>query len=231
MAEPKDRLPTAEEAALIVALTAKANAEARKAANEADDAANAAVISRLAREQQERDVADLLAGDDCNRVYRFVGEVSDASVQLATSRLTAWHRLYPKEPIEIVFTSEGGSVAAGMTLFDVILGLRREGHRVTTSALGLAASVAAVLIQAGDVRTMGRESYLMLHEASFRASGKTSEMKDTLDWIEIWQERVLAMIASRSKMTLAEARGSFTRRTWYLDSDQALACGLVDEVR
>ena len=118
-----------------------------------------------------------------------------------------------------------------MTLFDVILGLRREGHKVTTSALGLAASVAAVLIQAGDVRTMGRESYLMLHEASFRAAGKASEMKDTLDWIEIWQERVLAMIADRSRMTLAEARDRFARRTWYLDSDQALACGLVDEVR
>jgi len=231
MAETKDRLPTAEEAALIVALTAKANAEARKAANEADVAANTVVISRLAREQQERDMADLLAGDDCNLVYRFIGTVDDASVQLATRRLTAWHRLYPGQPIEIVFTSEGGSVPAGMTLFDVILGLRREGHKVTTSALGLAASVAGVLIQAGDIRTMGRESYLMLHEASFRGSGKTSEMKDMLDWIEIWQERVLAMIVSRSKMNLAEAREKFTRRTWYLDSDQALACGLVDEVR
>ena len=89
MAETKDRFPTAEEAALIVALTAKANAEARKAANEADVAANTVVISRLAREQQERDMADLLAGDDCNLVYRFIGTVDDASVQLATRRLTA----------------------------------------------------------------------------------------------------------------------------------------------
>ena len=177
---PMDRLPTAAETALTVALTARATAEARKAENEADDAANAAALSRLNFEQAKRDAADLLAGDEYNRVYRFTGDIDAESVKLAIERLTAWHRLYPDQPIEIIFTSDGGSVEDGMALFDVILGLRRT-HEVTTSALGMAASMAAILVQAGSIRSMGNESSLMFHEATFRAAGKWSEMKDHLD--------------------------------------------------
>ncbi|MFH2071476.1 MAG: ATP-dependent Clp protease proteolytic subunit [Actinomycetota bacterium] len=226
------RTPTAEERALTVAQTAQANAEARKAANEADDAANKAAISRLAREQQQRDVDDLLAGDEHNRVYRFVGKIDEASVKSAIDRLTAWHRLYPGQPIEIIFTSEGGDITDGMALFDVILGLSRAGHVVTTSALGLAASMAAILVQAGDIRSMGRESSLMFHEAGFQASGRSSEIKDISKWVDATQERVLTMIAARSKkMTIEELREKCTRRTWYLDADQSLALGLVDVIR
>jgi ATP-dependent protease ClpP protease subunit len=152
-------------------------------------------------------------------------------VKLAINRLTEWDRLYPKEPIQIVFTSGGGSVVDGMALFDFILGLRKAGHRVTTSTLGMAASMAGILLQAGDVRTMGKEAWLMIHEASFRTEGKIGEVEDTVEWIKKVQERVLDIFASRSIMPRAEIKEKWLRRDWWIDSDSALQHGFVDSIR
>ena len=232
LSNPKpDRAPTAEEAALIIAQAAQANAEARKAANEADDAANTAAISRLALQQQERDVADLLAGDNYHCVYRFTGGIDESSVKLAIDRLTAWHRMYPHRAMQIIFTSEGGNVTEGMALFDYITFLIAEGHEITTSVSGAALSMAGILLQAGSIRTMGPEAWLMLHEASFRAQGNWGEMKDTVGWVEQIIERILRILATRSTMTIEEIRAKWDRTNWWLSSDMALAKGFVDVVR
>jgi len=233
-----ERLPTREETELTVAETervraeiAKLKAEAAKTQAEAANAENMAVIAHLAREAAERETAALLAGNDYNRVYLFNGSVTDGSVRMAINRLTEWDRLFPHQPIEIIFSSGGGSIVDGMALFDFILGLRRSGHLVTTSALGIAASMAGILLQAGDVRTMGREAWLMIHEAAFRTEGKIGEVEDTVDWIKKVQERVLMIFAERSTMTTEEIRGKWLRRDWWIDSTEALRLGFVDSLR
>jgi ATP-dependent Clp endopeptidase proteolytic subunit ClpP len=232
------RLPTKEEAELTIAETekvrfeiAKLKAEADKTAAEAENAANMAIISRLARENTEREVRASLASNDFNRVYLFNGSVTEATVRLAINRLTEWHRVYPGEDMEIIFSSGGGSIVDGMALYDFITDLRASGHRITTSTLGIAASMAGILLQAGDVRTMGREAWLMIHEAAFRTEGKIGEIEDTVDWIKKVQERVLMIFASRSTMTTEEIRAKWTRRDWWIDSDEALRLGLVDALR
>ena len=232
------RLPTKEEAELTIAETekvrfeiAKLKAEADKTAAEAENAANMAIISRLARENTEREVRASLASNDFNRVYLFNGSVTEATVRLAINRLTEWHRVYPGEDMEIIFSSGGGSIVDGMALYDFITDLRASGHRITTSTLGIAASMAGILLQAGDVRTMGREAWLMIHEAAFRTEGKIGEIEDTVDWIKKVQERVLLIFAMRSKMTTEEIRAKWTRRDWWIDSDEALRLGLVDALR
>ncbi|MFH1104112.1 MAG: ATP-dependent Clp protease proteolytic subunit [Actinomycetota bacterium] len=233
-----ERLPTKEEADLTIAETEKVRAEtvklraeAAKAQSEADNAANMAIVSRYAREAVERETAASLASNDYNRVYSFNGYVNESSVKCAINRLTEWHRVYPGQPIEIIFTSGGGSVVDGMALFDFILDLRAQGHRITTSTLGVAASMAGILLQAGDVRTMGREAWLMIHEASFHAEGKIGEVEDTVEWIKKVQERVLQIFASRSTMSVDEIREKWGRRNWWIDSDEALRLGLVDALR
>jgi ATP-dependent Clp endopeptidase proteolytic subunit ClpP len=231
------RAPTAEEAAKTIAETeklraeiAKINAEVMRAQADAETATHMAAVARIARDERERDELALLAGNDYNRVYLFNGVVSESSVKLAINRLTEWHRLYPKQDIQIVFTSGGGSVVDGMALFDFILGLRRQGHKVTTSTLGMAASMAGILLQAGDVRTMGKQAWLMIHEASFHTEGKIGEVEDTVEWIKKVQERVLDIFAERSTMPREEIKDRWLRRNWWIDSDNALELGFVDVI-
>jgi ATP-dependent Clp endopeptidase proteolytic subunit ClpP len=133
--------------------------------------------------------------------------------------------------MEIIFSSGGGSIVDGMALYDFIQDLRAQGHRITTSTLGIAASMAGILLQAGDVRTMGREAWLMIHEAAFRTEGKIGEIEDTVDWIKKVQERVLLIFAARSQMSAEDIRAKWTRRDWWIDSDEALQLGLVDALR
>ncbi len=236
--ERPKKAPSKEKAALLLAETertqaetAKLRAEAAKTEAEAENAANMAIIARLARENTEREAATALAGNDYNRVYLFNGSVTESSVRMAINRLTEWHRLYPDEPFEIIFSSGGGSVVDGMALFDFISDLKAQGHYITTSCLGVAASMAGILLQAGDRRTMGREAWLMIHEASFRTEGKIGEVEDTVEWIKKVQERVLDIFAGRSKMPRGEIKEKWLRRDWWIDSAEALRLGFIDALR
>jgi ATP-dependent Clp protease protease subunit len=246
------RQPTAEETARTQAETAKLdaeieevkanvaktaaeitklNAEARKAVADAATAEELFVINRIMREEAERKLKNELASNEHHQVYLFNSAVSEATVKLCIQRLTEWHRVYPGKPFEIIFTSPGGAIIDGMALFDFIQFLRRNGHHITTSTLGYAASMAGILLQAGDTRAMGREAWLMIHEASFGAQGKIGEIEDTVEWVKKVQERVLGIFASRSKMSKRAIKSKWTRKDWWIDSDEALELGLVDELR
>jgi ATP-dependent protease ClpP protease subunit len=95
----------------------------------------------------------------------------------------------------------------------------------------MAASMAGILLQAGHQRIMGRESWLMIHEASFSASGKTGDVEDTVEWVKAMQERILNIFATRSKMTKSALKRKWTRKNWWISSDEALKLGFVDEIR
>src|SRR5678815_5082745 len=65
--------------------------------------------------------------DSAEKVYRFTTEVNDKSATECISTLTRWSRLHPEAPMTIIFTSPGGSVVAGMALFDFLTELREKG--------------------------------------------------------------------------------------------------------
>lgn len=205
--------------------------EARKVAAEAAKAEHEAEVASiaLAREQEKR--RRELAADEHHHVYVFDGSVTPSSVKACMTQLNQWARNDPGCAIEVVFNSPGGSVIDGMALWDHIQSLRAKGHEVTTVALGYAASMAGILLQAGDRRVMGRESYLMLHEASFSAGGKIGEVDDTVEWVKRVCDRILDIFAARSKLTKAQIKRKWTRKDWWLDSSEALKLGFVDEVR
>jgi ATP-dependent protease ClpP protease subunit len=236
MADPKP-------AHVFEAETAKYNAEAQQAL------ANARLLTAQALEKEaEAECATYEAtrarhvdrawhlSDEMHRVYRFSEQVSDKSVFACMATLARWHRDDPNCEIEVVFYSPGGSVIAGMALFDELkrLSLRGGGtHKVTTGAAGWAASMAGILLQAGDVRWMGAETWLMVHEVSASTGGKIGEMKDDTIWFEAMCERVARIFVERSggKITHAKFVKGWTRTDWFVASDEALRLGFVDEVR
>lgn len=183
----------------------------------------------LLHKQEKR--AKEKAVDDENFLYRFNGEVSGGSVGRCVSKLTEWHRINPRCDIELIFSSPGGSIIDGFELFDFLQHLRSEGHHITTGTLGYAASMAGILLQAGDTRWIGHQAWMMIHRAAFGAWGKTFEVEDEVKFVKRIEERILDIFTSRSKLTRNKIKRNWDRKDWWISADECLDLGLVDEVR
>jgi ATP-dependent Clp endopeptidase proteolytic subunit ClpP len=218
------------EAAKAQAEADKAKAEARKFNAEAQTAEAAAAKSIIEQLKAEYEEEKRVKDDDFYRVYRFNSAVEGTSVKACMKQLSLWSRLDPNCHMTVVFTSPGGSVIDGFALWDHIKSLQANGHKFTTVSQGLAASMAGILLQAGDERVMGAESWLMIHEASFGAQGSMGEVKDTVEWVEKVQDRILSIFASRSKMTKTQIKNKWNRKNWWLSSTEALKLGFIDRV-
>ncbi len=205
--------------------------EARKQKSYADAAA-------IELDQKQKAVAEMETNDKYHRVYYFSSEVTDRTVEACMDQLTTWDRLFPDEPITIVFTSPGGSVVSGMALWDFIQHIRDKGHLVTTKALGMAASMAGILLQAGDKRVMGKETYLLIHQVQAGMMGSFGDLQDRMKWLEKVQERILDIFATRASCVTGKDFRSvrrmiakeWERTDWWIDSAEALRLGLVDEI-
>ena len=164
------------------------------------------------------------------RMYPFVGEINEISVGDCLSALLVWDKLYPKEDMEIILNSPGGSLIHGLFLFDGIKRVRSLEHKVTITAMGMAASMAAIVLQAATERVMGRETWMLMHEVSFGAKGKIGEVEDYTTWVNMAQERIINILIERSNLTKAKIRAGWKRKDWWIDSNECLRLGLVDKV-
>jgi len=241
VAEEQKPKKTAEEVAADVAKTEaettklraeakKAEAEALKAQLEADEQACDLEVALLAlakmKEKDEREKLD----DKYRHVYQFVGEVNEAKCTTCIKELTYWHRKDPGCRIEVIFNTPGGSVIDGMALFDYITFLRAQDHEVVTMCVGMAASMGGILLQAGTVRRMTRESYVLIHEIAFGAIGSMGKVEDQVEFGHKIQKRVIDIFVQRSNLTKAKFVKNWQRKDWWLDSDECLKLGIVDEV-
>ncbi len=215
----------------VPALIEKLKADARKANAEAVcfELEGQAGEIQLAVSQRAENVR--LASNTLNHVYNYVGAIDQNSVSMCMDQLTIWDRLDPNCPIEIVFNSPGGSVMAGMALFDHILEIRKAGHRITTVSKGYAASMAGILLQAGDTRVIGKESYVLIHQISSGAVGKIGEIEDVVKFLKLVSKRVLGIFAARSNKPASYFEKHWERTDWWLDSEECMKIGFVDEVR
>ena len=224
-------LQTADEHAAAKAEAAKQGAETRKANAEAEVAEAQAVAARILADRETEKRQHELSGAEHQRVYLFNDAVADASVHKCMAELRHWNRIDSGCDVEICFNSPGGSVFAGMELFDYIQELRRSGHRITTATRGMAASMAGILLQAGDIRVMGAESYVLIHDIATWTSGKTGDIEDELELLKKMTTRVVDIFAARSTLSKAAIRKGFTRKDWWLSSTDCLRNGFVDEIR
>lgn len=190
-----------------------------------------AIQEEIQQRSRERGERVLLAQDDYHHVYVFDDDVSDQSVKRCITYLSTWARQEPGCDIEIQINTPGGSIFAGLALVDYIRGLRTAGHRITAVAYGMAASMGAVILQAADVRVIGDNSFLLIHEGSLFASGDFGTVQDELAMMNKLHGKILDLFASRSRLTKEEIKANWSRRDWWLSSDEAIKDGLVDEVR
>lgn len=198
--------------------------------------------SALSLEKLEEAVAERKAGNKYHHVYMLDAVVSEQSVGACISQLEQWRRL-AKGPLNVTLRifSPGGDVIAGMYLYDYIKSMQRDGHTVNTEAYGYAASMGGILLQAGNTRRMGKESYILIHEISFGVRGKVGEVEDEMEFVKKMGERVLNIFAARAAeaggngtasepLTKSAFKRRWSRKDWWLSSDEALKYGVVDEV-
>lgn len=209
----------------------KARSEARKAIAEAEQAECALVKARYDADRETEKRKEELAANKYHHIYLFDKEVSEASVRGCIAQLVTWERLAP-EPItvEIIIDSPGGSVFDGFALIDHVAAMHTRGHVVNTTTLGMAASMAGVLAMVGRRRRMGANSMFLIHEIAFGATGTMGKIEDQVALAEKLQDRIATLFASRSNLSKLKIRRMQRRKDLWLDSDECLKYGLVDEV-
>lgn len=148
--------------------------------------------------------------------------------------LQHWERRDPGEPILVQINSPGGNVTDGLAIYDTIMRLRRKGHSVTTHGMGFVASMASVLLQAGDERVMDARAKLMLHEGSIQLNGNANltsgEREDIESFSKLLTKDIVSILTERSNLTPARLNSKWRRKDWYLTAQEALDLGFVDRV-
>lgn len=173
----------------------------------------------------------ITSSNDQNRVYDYIGPVSTTTTENCMATLGRWKR-QSKDPIIIRISSPGGSVIDGLALYDFIEGIKAYGINVRVVVLGIAASMAGVLLQAASVngRVVGPNARFMIHEISGGSIGKLSDMEDETKMYKSLNEQLYDLLAKRSKMSRQEIGLKAKKRDWWMDAKQALEAGFADEV-
>lgn len=144
--------------------------------------------------------------------------------------LQHWERRDPGQAVTIDINSPGGNVTDGLAIYDQILRMRRKGTHVTTRGLGVVASMAGVLLQAGDVRQMDARAKLLIHEGSGGISGTVGEIEDYKAFSDMLREDILDILAERATITRRQIQNRWKRKDWWLGAAEALKLGFVDVV-
>jgi ATP-dependent Clp endopeptidase proteolytic subunit ClpP len=181
-------------------------------------------------EQEELKAARMKAAACKSRIYTFYGDVDPDTISECMAELGVWSREFPGQPLTVIFNSPGGYVDDGLALYDYLLHLRSLGHHLTTVTLGRAASMGAVLLQAGDKRVIGPNAFVMIHEVSAGLEGKLSSMSEDLRYYKRLQDKLVDILASRSKFTAASIKRRWHKKDWWLDADEAITHGFADEI-
>lgn len=235
-AEAKKFEAEAQRAEFESKLFAAQTIEAGHRANTAEEEHKQFVLNteagRIQVDEAKRRELEVLAANSHHKVYSFTGQVGESSVRKAVDQLTIWSRNYPGCDIEFQINSPGGDIVEGFALIDFLFGLRKKGHKITTVGYGMVASMAGVILQAGDIRQMGDNAILLIHEGSLGASGDFGAVEDRVKLMKMFHEKILDLFVARAdgKVTKAFIRKQWQRTDWWCSASTSLKHGFCDAI-
>ena len=183
------------------------------------------VIEQTSRGERSYDIYSRLLKD---RII-FLGEdVNDVSASLVVAELLFLEAEDPGKDIQLYINSPGGSVTAGMAIYDTMQYIKCD---VSTICLGMAASMGAFLLAGG---TKGKRfalpnSTIMIHQPSGGAQGQATEIQIVADHIAKTKRTLNEILAANTGQPL-EVVEKDTDRDNYMSAEEALAYGLIDGV-
>ena len=161
------------------------------------------------------------------------GQVDENMAQDFVARLRYLELKYQgqNKEIEILINSPGGSVIDGYAMFNAMM---QSPLKIRTTVYGMAASMGAFLLNAGDKRTALPESRIMIHQVSAGTQGKGTDMDESLTETLKIKTRLTQLMTARAQeanpdLTFKRMWDLMERDTW-LNADKAKELGLVDEV-
>jgi ATP-dependent protease ClpP protease subunit len=158
-------------------------------------------------------------------VYDDIGEGGFFSEGLSAKNFAAQLRGV-KGPLEIHINSGGGDVFDGIAIGNA---LRKHKGMVTTVNDGVAASIASVILQAGQERVVEPGSMVMVHDAFGMCVGNAAEMAKMTEVLDKNSDNIATIYAERAGGTAADWRATMKDETWYT-ADEAVEAGLADRV-
>lgn len=183
------------------------------------------VIEQTSRGERSYDIFSRLLKD---RIIFLGEEVTDVSANLIVSQLLFLESEDPGKDISLYINSPGGSVTAGMAIYDTMQYIKCD---VSTICLGMAASMGAFLLAGG---TKGKRfalpnSTIMIHQPSGGAQGQATEIQIVADHIAKTKRTLNEILAANTGQPL-EVVEKDTDRDNYMSAEEALAYGLIDGV-
>ena len=183
------------------------------------------VVEQTSRGERSFDIFSRLLND---RIIFLSEEVNDTTASLIVAQLLYLEAQDPDKDIQFYINSPGGSVTAGMAIYDTMKYIQCD---VATICVGMAASMGAFLLSAG---TKGKRMALpnaeiMIHQPSAGTQGQITDMAIHMKRLQIIKERMNRIMAENTGRSVEEVTAACERDN-FMSSQEALEFGLVDRV-
>ncbi len=160
-----------------------------------------------------------------NRIVLLTGEINDEMASSVISQLLYLDNT-SSDPIKLYINSPGGSVSSGLAIYDTIKELKSP---VSTICVGTAASMAAVLLSAGEKgrRVVLSHSEVMIHQPSGGVGGQAQDILIAASRIENVREKLNRILADNCDKPIEEIREATDRDKW-MSAEEAIQFGIAD---
>ena len=183
------------------------------------------VLEQTSRGERSYDIYSRLLKE---RIIFLSGEVTDDSAALIVAQLLFLESEDPSKDIQLYIDSPGGSVSAGLAIFDTMNYIKCD---VATTCIGMAASMGAFLLAAGEKgkRYALPNAEVMIHQPLGGARGQATDIKIAADHILRTRDRLNRILAERTGKAL-ETIAADTERDNFMTAQEALEYGLIDSI-
>lgn len=183
------------------------------------------VIEQTSRGERSYDIYSRLLEE---RIIFLGEEVTDTSASIIVAELLFLESKDPGKDIHLYINSPGGSVTAGMAIYDTMRYIKCD---VSTICVGLAASMGAFLLSGGakGKRFALPNSEIMIHQPSGGARGQATEIQIVAENILKIKEKLNRMLAENTGQTFEKVAAD-TERDNYMSAEEALEYGIIDKI-
>ena len=183
------------------------------------------VIEQTNRGERSYDIYSRLLKD---RIVFLSGEIDDLTANLIVAQLIFLEAEDPDKDISMYINSPGGSVTAGMAIYDTMQYIKCD---VSTICVGMAASMGAFLLTAGakGKRKALPNSEIMIHQPLGGAKGQATDIEIQARHILKIKEKMNSIIAERTGQDLEKVKQD-TERDFYMSAEEAKEYGIIDQI-
>ena len=181
------------------------------------------VVEQTNRGERSYDIFSRLLND---RIIFLSEEVNDTTASLVVAQLLYLESQDPDKEIQFYINSPGGSVTAGMAIYDTMQYVKCD---VSTICIGLAASMGAFLLAAGTKRLALPNAEIMIHQPSAGTQGQITDMALHLKRLEVVKSRMNRILAENTGKSVEQVTADCERDN-FMTAQEALEYGLIDKV-